>query len=190
VRADTLADARIVLAQLEIPIDTVIAAFRSARRCGGRTILNPAPAQRLPAELLDLCDIVVPNEHELALIGGPDTLFAHGVGAVITTMGSAGVSVAEVVDGVATEWVQPAFEITPTDTTGAGDAFCGALAARLATGDSLREAVRYAAAAGALATTAAGAVRSLPQRPDIEHLLDAAPMATDGHPERPVDRRR
>jgi ribokinase len=187
VRADTLAGARIVIAQLEIPIDAVIAAFRSARRSGGRTILNPAPAQRLPDELLGICDIVVPNEHELALIGGPDALFARGAGAVITTMGAAGVSVKEIVDGVTTEWIQPAFQVTPIDTTGAGDAFCGALAARLAAGDGLRDAVRYAAAAGALATTTAGAVRSLPRRLDIEHLLDAAPTATDGHTGRSPD---
>jgi len=179
VRGDAAIEARIAIAQLEIPIGTVIAAFRSARRRGGRTILNPAPAQRLPDELLDLCDVVIPNEHELARIGGSDTLFARGVSAVITTMGAAGVTVSEMVDGVSETWIQPAFEVTPIDTTGAGDAFCGALAARLAAGDGLREAVRYAAAAGALATTTAGAVRSLPCAPDIERLLEAAPIATD-----------
>ncbi|MGB7879931.1 MAG: ribokinase [Ilumatobacteraceae bacterium] len=179
VRADAPVDARVVVAQLEIPIETVIAAFRAARNRGGRTILNPAPARTLPVELLEVCDVVVPNEHELARIGGADTLFARGVGTVITTMGAAGVSVREMVDGVTGAWTQPAFEVTPIDTTGAGDAFCGALAARLAAGDGLREAVRYAAAAGALATTMAGAVPSLPSSPDIERLLDAAPMATD-----------
>ena len=181
VRADSLVDARVVVAQLEIPIETVIAAFRAARTRGGRTILNPAPARPLPDELLEVCDVVIPNEHELALIGGSDTLFARGVTAVITTMGASGVTVSEMADGVTVEWTQPAFEVTPIDTTGAGDAFCGALAARLAAGDGLSEAVRYAAAAGALATTTAGAVRSLPSTPDIERLLDAAPMATDVH---------
>jgi len=176
-----------VVAQLEIPIDTVIAAFRSARGHGGRTILNPAPAQRLPDELLAVCDVIIPNEHELARIGGPDTLFGRGVSAVVTTMGAAGVSVAEMVDGVVDAWEQAAFDVTPIDTTGAGDAFCGALAARLAAGAGLREAVRYAAAAGALATTTAGAVRSLPRSLDIEQLLDSAPTATDGRAGRSPD---
>lgn len=187
VRADAPGDARIVVAQLEIPIDTVIAAFRSARGHGGRTILNPAPAQRLPDELLAVCDVIIPNEHELARIGGPDTLFGRGVSAVVTTMGAAGVSVAEMVDGVVDAWEQAAFDVTPIDTTGAGDAFCGALAARLAAGAGLREAVRYAAAAGALATTTAGAVRSLPRSLDIEQLLDSAPTATDGRAGRSPD---
>jgi ribokinase len=187
VRADAPGDARIVVAQLEIPIDTVIAAFRSARGHGGRTILNPAPAQRLPDELLAVCDVIIPNEHELARIGGPDTLFGRGVSAVVTTMGAAGVSVAEMVDGVVDAWEQAAFDVTPIDTTGAGDAFCGALAARLAAGAGLREAVRCAAAAGALATTTAGAVRSLPRSLDIEQLLDSAPTATDGRAGRSPD---
>ena len=187
VRADAPGDARIVVAQLEIPIDTVIAAFRSARGHGGRTILNPAPAQRLPDELLAVCDVIIPNEHELARIGGPDTLFGRGVSAVVTTMGAAGVSVSEMVDGVVDAWEQAAFDVTPIDTTGAGDAFCGALAARLAAGAGLRDAVRYAAAAGALATTTAGAVRSLPRSLDIEQLLDSAPTATDGRAGRSPD---
>ena len=187
VRADAPGDARIVVAQLEIPIDTVIAAFRSARGHGGRTILNPAPAQRLPDELLAVCDVIIPNEHELARIGGPDTLFGRGVSAVVTTMGAAGVSVAEMVDGVVDAWEQAAFDVTPIDTTGDGDAFCGALAARLAAGAGLRDAVRYAAAAGALATTTAGAVRSLPRSLDIEQLLDSAPTATDGRAGRSPD---
>ena len=187
VRADAPGDARVVVAQLEIPNDTVIAAFRSARGHGGRTILNPAPAQRLPDELLAVCDVIIPNEHELARIGGPDTLFGRGVSAVVTTMGAAGVSVAEMVDGVVDAWEQAAFDVTPIDTTGAGDAFCGALAARLAAGAGLREAVRYAAAAGALATTTPGAVRSLPRSLDIEQLLDSAPTATDGRAGRSPD---
>jgi ribokinase len=170
VSADSVPDARVVLAQLEIPLERVLAAFRSARRCGARTILNPAPARALPDELLELCDIVVPNEHELALVGGTDALLARGVGTVVTTQGAAGVTVVERVDGDVTTWRQPAFLVTPIDTTGAGDAFCGALAARLAAGVGLPDAVRYAAAAGALATTVSGAVASLPRFEDIDRL--------------------
>jgi ribokinase len=162
-RVDSAPRARVVIAQLEIPIDEVIAAFRHARRQGALTILNPAPAQALPQELVQLCDIVVPNEHEADLIGGVPALLDRGVSAVVTTLGAAGVVVTESTQGAVETWSEPAVEVTAIDTTGAGDAFCGALAARLAAGDELRDAVRYAAAAGALATTVAGAVPSLPR---------------------------
>lgn len=170
VRAHLPSDARVVLAQLEIPVDQVIAAFRAARGRGALTILNPAPAVPLPDELLALCDVVVPNEHELALLDGADALRARGIGTVVTTRGGAGV---DVVDGTGS-WTQPAFAVQPIDTTGAGDAFCGVVAARLAIGDDLRTAVRVAAAAGALATTSAGAVPSLPDATAIADLLAAS----------------
>jgi len=165
--------ATVVLAQLEIPVATVIAAFAVARTAGSRTVLNPAPVPvgGLPDELLSLCDILVPNEHEVELLGGVDELLASGVAAVVVTQGAAGVTVTEAPD--ATTWSVEAFEVDPVDTTGAGDAFCGALAARLAAGADLRPAVRYAAAGGALATTTAGAVPSLPHAADIERLLSA-----------------
>ncbi|HUS41556.1 MAG TPA: ribokinase [Ilumatobacteraceae bacterium] len=171
VPVDAVVDARVVIAQLEIPIETVIAAFRSARRRGGCTILNPAPARSLPDELLEVCDIVIPNEHELELVGGLDALLDRGVSTVVTTLGAAGVDVVDVVDGASRAWNQAAFTVSPVDTTGAGDAFCGALAARLASGDELPSALRYAAAAGALATTSAGAVASLPHAEDIDRML-------------------
>jgi ribokinase len=167
---DTLPDARIVIAQLEIPVEQVMSAFRSARRSGARTILNPAPACALPDELVALCDIVVPNEHELGLIGGLESLLERGVTTVVITRGAAGVDVVDMTDGATTTWSQRAFEVTPVDTTGAGDAFCGALAARLAAGDDLAVAVGYAAAAGALATTGPGAVAALPFADTIGRL--------------------
>ena len=170
--------ARIVLAQLEIPIGAVIAGFAAGRAVGARTILNPAPAppDGIPDELLSLCDLVVPNEHELDLIGGVDRLLDAGVGAVVVTRGAAGVSVNESPTGTAStaeSWSVAAYPVTPVDTTGAGDAFCGALAARLAAGDDLASAVRFAAAAGALATTVQGAVPSLASRMAIQCLVDA-----------------
>jgi ribokinase len=167
--------ARVVLAQLEVPVDTVLQAFRSARAVGATTVLNPAPAQQLPDDLLALCDIVVPNEHEVALLGGVDHLLAHGVRAVVTTLGSEGAELAL----RSARLHQQAFAVTPVDTTGAGDAFCGALAARLATGEAIEQAVHWAAAAGALATTTPGAVPSLPTADAVERLLsDAAPRPT------------
>ncbi len=127
--------------------------------------------------MLELCDVVIPNEHELELVGGVDALLGHGVGAVVTTRGAAGVDVVQMVDGVAEQWTQPAFPVMAVDTTGAGDAFCGALAARLAAGDDLHGAVRYAAAAGALATTTAGAVASLPHADEVHALTCIVAMS-------------
>ena len=173
VRADAVPDARVVIAQLEVPIDEVLAAFRCARASGARTILNPAPAQPLPDELVALCDFIVPNEHELELIGGVDSLLDRGVGIVVTTRGARGVTTTVRTDTSSTERHQPAFPVTPVDTTGAGDAFCGSLAARLAAGDELEPAIRYAAAAGALATTIDGAVPSLPYAGDVAALLNS-----------------
>ena len=162
---------RVVLAQLEIPVEAVTRAMRTAQAAGARTILNPAPAQVLPDDLLAACDIVVPNEHELDLIGGLRSLHDRGVAAVVVTRGAAGVTVSQSANGAITEWTVAAVPVTPVDTTGAGDAFCGALAARLAAGDDLRAAVEFAAAAGALATTKHGAVPSLPHVDQIDELL-------------------
>jgi ribokinase len=173
VQVQTLPAAAVVLAQLEVPVASIVAAFSFARAAGSRTVLNPAPVplDGLPDELLMLCDVVIPNEHEVALLGGVDQLLASGVSAVIVTQGAAGVTVNT--NDPAEAFTVDAFTVDPIDTTGAGDAFCGALAARLAAGDDLRHGVRYAAAGGALATTTAGAVPSLPHAADIERLLSA-----------------
>lgn len=165
------APAVVVLAQLEVPLAVVVETFVAARAAGSTTVLNPAPAVSLPDELLAVTDIVVPNEHEADRLGGGDALLARGVGAVVVTRGAHGV----VVHDGDTVWRQPASEVEAVDTTGAGDAFCGVLAARLAAGDPLAEAVRWAAAAGACATTVAGAVASLPTQDRIRSLLDAGP---------------
>ena len=160
----------VVLAQLEVPVATVIVAFAAARTVGSLTVLNPAPvpAAGVPHELLSLCDVIVPNEHELALLGGVERLVAAGVGAVVVTRGADGVTVTDASDGVSRSI--DAFDVDPIDTTGAGDAFCGTLASRLASGADLHDAARTAAAAGALATTVAGAVPSLPHAADIHRL--------------------
>jgi ribokinase len=161
--------AAVLLVQLEVPLDAVSAALRLARVAGAVTILNPAPAARLSRDVLGLVDVLVPNEHELAALGAADALLAAGVGAVVTTLGGAGVRV------VTREraWHVAPFHVLSVDTTGAGDAFCGVLAARLAAGDTLEAAVRVAAAAGALATTRLGAVPSMPLAGEIDALLAA-----------------
>jgi ribokinase len=167
VRVTSLSPADVVLTQLEVPVAATAAALELARARGIRTVLNPAPAAVLPAHLYPLVDVLVPNEHELELIGSADALITAGVGAVVTTLGGAGVRVVTHDQ----EWHVPPFAVEVLDTTGAGDAFCGALAARLAAGDPLDLAVRAAAAAGALATTRRGAVPSMPTAAEIAALL-------------------
>jgi len=168
--ADDLPDAQVVLAQLEVPLVAVEAAFEIARQRSATTILNPAPAQELDATLLALCDIVVPNEHEIELLGGVARLLALGVGAVVVTLGSRG---AVVHSPAGVVHVDPC-EVRSIDTTGAGDTFCGSLAARIALGDALAEALAYASAAAALSTTRAGAVPSIPHAAEVRDLMGAA----------------
>lgn len=161
-----VASAAVVLCQLEIPVDVVRAAAGQTR---GAFVLNAAPAAALPDELLARCDVLVVNEHELAVVAeiGADAVTtseavasAHqrlrdrGTTAVVTTRGAAGAIVTDA-DGVTTELAAPVS--TVVDTTGAGDAFVGALAARLAAGDALVEACRWGVVAGSLAVRGTGA---------------------------------
>lgn len=166
VPSNELPPSRVVLAQLEVPIELVIDGFRAARASGATTMLNPAPAASLPAELVAVTDIIIPNEHEVGLIGGVDALRAAGVATVVVTQGARGVSVS---DATGTRSF-PAFSVETIDTTGAGDAFCGSLAAQLAQGVPLETSIGWASAAGALATTGEGAVPSLPFAAAIEAL--------------------
>jgi ribokinase len=170
--------AAVVLSQLEIPVDVVRAA---AEQTQGSFVLNAAPATALPDDLLARCDVLVVNEHELAIVAGVDRVgdtdaitLAHaglrdrGVGAVVTTRGSAGVVVTDT-DGVTT--VLAALRSAVVDTTGAGDAFAGVLAARLADGDPLVQACRWGVVAGALAVRGIGAQDSYPDLPTLSHAL-------------------
>lgn len=159
--------ARVVLAQLEIPLDAVAEAFRQARASGATTVLNPAPAAELPDELLARTDILIPNHHEAALLGGPDHLLGRGPSAVIVTLGPDG---AMWFSTSGSRAIAP-LPVDAVDTTGAGDAFCGAFCARLAAGDPIDVALTWAAAAGALATTEPGAVPSLPHAAAIRVAL-------------------
>ena len=149
--------AKVLLCQLEVPLAVVQRAFELAGSSTTR-ILNPAPAQVLARELLSRVDVIIPNEHEVELLGGALHLLTLGVKTVIVTQGDKG---AVVVDATGTRQVDP-FRVTPIDSTGAGDAFCGMLAARLAIGETVTVALRSAVIAGALATQIEGAVPSLP----------------------------
>ena len=167
---DAAASAKVVLAQLEVPLPTVLAALTAARHAGAITILNPAPATAVSAEMLTLCDVVVPNEHEVELLGGLDELFRLGAAAVVVTLGARGAKLCTP-DGAETHVA--AFSVDAVDTTAAGDAFCGGFAASLASGATMVESLRFAAATAALATTRPGAVPSLPTRAEIDSLLSA-----------------
>ncbi|HEY7356239.1 MAG TPA: ribokinase [Ktedonobacterales bacterium] len=173
--------AAIVLAQLEVPIPTVLAGARLAREVGARFLFNPAPApaELLPNELLRLTSIIAPNEVEAAQLTGIATddqagaeraaraLLERGPEDVILTLGARG---ALWVNQQHAELIPP-IPVQQVDATAAGDAFCGALAAALALGEPMSAAVRWASAAGALAVTKMGATPSLPTRAEVEALL-------------------
>jgi ribokinase len=167
VSAQRLPTARVVLSQLEVPVDAIERAFAAARATGAITVLNPAPVKALPDSLLALCDILTPNEHEVELLGGVERLRSLGARAVVVTRGADGADV-HTADGV---HHVAAFSVTPVDTTGAGDCCSGSLCARLASGDDILTAMRYASAAAALSTTVAGAAPSMPRRGQVEALL-------------------
>ena len=180
-RADLIAGARVLLTQLEQPVEAARRALEIARRAGALTILNPAPAATLPEGLLALCDLVTPNESEAAALTGlplgtPEeaeaaarALREAGAGAVVVTLGERG---ALYHDGARTEHV-PALAAGPVvETTGAGDAFNGALAVALAEGRDPVEAVRFGCAAAGLSVTRPGAAASMPTIEEIERVLD------------------
>ena len=158
--AALLANAKVVLVQLEVRLAVVQRAVELAGR-DTIVVLNPAPASELPDDVLRHVDVITPDEHEVALLGGAAALVARGVANVVVTQGARG---ALLVTRDGETRIAP-FAVTPVDTTGAGDAFCGVLSARLAVAGGLAElalALRAAAVAGALTTQTAGAVPSLP----------------------------
>jgi ribokinase len=183
---DAIAQAQVLLCQLEIPVATVTAACLAARAAGTRVVLNAAPALALPDELLAAVDLLVVNEVEaieLARVASPDVdsgdepdtedvidgLLAL-VPRVVLTRGAAGAWYAER-DAEPVEVPAPVVE--PVDTTAAGDAFTGALALAWAEGRDLVDAVRWASAAGAVAVQRLGASSALPERAAIEELYQS-----------------
>jgi ribokinase len=165
----------VVLAQLEIPIEVVSHALQRARRMGVRTILNAAPAQQLPDALVGAVDVLIVNETELATLTG-DAEWTSGianmsdrVGTVVLTRGGEGVAVCQQREIVCV----PGHEVEVVDTTGAGDAFCGAFAAAIASGLGANEAARFANGAAALACTRLGAQSGLATQRDIDAFLSS-----------------
>jgi ribokinase len=180
-----------VLLQLEIPVEAVQAAAEIAHRHQVRVILNPAPARKLPQELLNKVNYLTPNETETAILAGedpssigPDSLprlaSALGVPKLVVTLGARGAAILQ--DGQAT--LIPSFPIKPVDTTASGDAFNGALAVALASGQTIAEAVRFANAAGAITATRPGAQPSLPTRKELDQfMVSSAPGSNPAVPD-------
>ncbi len=189
-------DHKLLLLQLEIPLETVLSAAQRAHENGLRVILNPAPAQQIPDSLISLADFIIPNETELSLLTGLPVsdfnsteqaarkLLEQGAQNVIVTLGSKG---ALIVTRAQVTYVD-AYAVDVVDTTAAGDAFIGGFAAKLLESDSLlsniqehtltstralalQRAVRYGCACGALAATKFGAQPSLPTKEDVEKFI-------------------
>jgi ribokinase len=171
--------ARALLVQLEVPIETVVAAARAAHTRGVTVILDPAPALPLPDELYALADIITPNEHEATTLTGiavhddqgaiaaARALIARGARRVALKLGARGALTA---DAEGEQFWSP-FTVTPVDTVAAGDAFNGGLAVALSEGRSFDEAIRWGLAAGALSVTRHGAQPSMPERNEVLTLL-------------------
>ena len=182
--APALRAASCVLAQLEAPPEVALAAFDIAHASGALTVMNPAPAADLDDDLLALTDVLVPNEHEAAALVGHDAPFAvlavelqreSGVRAVIVTAGADGAFLASRDGGVNHV---PAPSVEAVDTTGAGDAFIGALASRLHEGRSLLEAVRFSVLYAARSVTRVGTMPAYARREEVEDDLVAAELAS------------
>jgi ribokinase len=160
----------VVLASLEVPLPAVDTAAAVAAQRGWTFVLNPAPASRLPSALIKATDVLTPNAHEATALGPTDVaeLITIGAGAVVVTRGAEGADLHR--PGLPMLHTD-AFAVRALDTTGAGDTFSGALAWALASGKALPEAVRTAAAAGALATQAMGARAGQPTATEVAALL-------------------
>jgi ribokinase len=168
---------RVLLLQLETPLETVTAAAIAAKKRGVQVILDPAPAQALPAELLAAIDILTPNESEAAMLAGLEpspltadqageiarTLRAKGPRSVIVKMGEQGCLL---VTGDEQQLI-PAPKVKAIDSTAAGDVFNAALAVALSEGRELAAACRFAVKAGAISVTRMGAQSSAPSRSEI-----------------------
>lgn len=177
--APAIRGARVVLTQLEVPLDTVMAAARLARDAGARVVLDPAPPVELPDKLLGMVDVIRPNAGEAEVLTGievrdrdsarrsADALLARGAGAAVVQAGGEG-NLVVWSDGA--HWL-PVIPVLSVDATGAGDAFAAALATMLAEGRSLPEAGEFASAAAALATTKLGAQAGLPRLDEVLALL-------------------
>ena len=168
-----------LMLQLEIPAATSLKAARIAREMGVRVVWDPSPAVGFPPEAYEVVDVLTPNQTEATVLTDVDVkdaesaaaaarvLVGRGVGAVIVKLGEDG---AFYLSGGDSGYVS-SYEVEATDTVAAGDAFGAAMTCALAESASMREAVRYGTAAGALAVTKPGAQEAMPSRAEVEALL-------------------
>jgi ribokinase len=186
---DAIAAAKVLLVQLESPLDAVRTGIAIARSHGSLVILNPAPARALDTHILGAVDIITPNAVEAEMLTGvkitdreslraaAQTLLLSGIGRVLITLGRNGVFSATKEKA---ELIH-AFNVRAVDSTGAGDSFNGALAAFLAEGVQVEDAVRMASAAAAITVTRMGAQVSTPLRGEIEDFIQRhVPSETGG----------
>jgi ribokinase len=173
--AAVIASADVLICQLEINYDIVEYALKVAKQKGIRTILNPAPAGKIAAEVLALADYLTPNETELEALSGMGgdvepaarSLLSRDDQTVVVTVGAQG---AQWVNKTGTKLLPP-FPVNVVDTTGAGDAFSGGFAVALAEGKSLEDAITFANATAGLCVTRPGTAPSMPTRAEVEALL-------------------
>lgn len=180
---DRIAEAGIMLLQLESPIDTILHAARVAKAHGVMVVLNPAPAPAhpLPDELLRNVDIVIPNKTEAEIISGVriededserqaiEAIASKGIAVTIITLGSKGALLC--VDGECVEVASRKVEVV--DTTAAGDTFCGALCVGLTEGMPLSDAVKFANCAASISVTRKGAQQSVPARAEVDAAMQS-----------------
>ncbi|MDR6225425.1 ribokinase [Desmospora profundinema] len=187
---DRIEEADVVLLQLEIPLETVAAAAHLAKKLGKRVILNPAPAQDLPEELLRDVDVITPNFSELerlssisAVEEGLEVAMSHlaalGAVRVVTTLGQEGAALRVPGKGVVRI---PAQKVKVVDTTGAGDAFNAGLACSLAEEKDWIEAVDFAVKTASLAVTRLGAQAGMPSREEVESYFLSQESSSRHHP--------
>ena len=177
--SNRIADSDVLLLQLEVPINSSQRAAEIARANGVTVILNPAPAYELPDSFLGLIDILVPNEVETEFLSkvavaddegarlAAQVLFEKGISTVVLTLGNRG---ALLLTSRQSKLV-PAYSVKVVDTTAAGDAFCGALATALGSGEKIEDAVAFANATGALAVTVLGAAPSMPSTEQVRAFV-------------------
>jgi len=179
---ELIKQAKLLMVQLEIPLETVKEAIEIAKRHGVPVLLDPAPAQPLPDELLAMVDYILPNETEIAQLTGiqvTDSLTAklaavelinRGVTTVFAKMGERGVVV---VGSNRTFFVEP-YKVHAVDSTAAGDAFAGAVAAAIVSGKDIWAAAKFASAIGAITATRKGAQASMPTLDEAEQFINQA----------------
>jgi ribokinase len=167
---DIIASSSLLLLQLEIPLESVIRAAELAKKHNVKIILNPAPIQKLPKELLDFVDYLIPNEYEqeflFASFNGTEQELAKLKEKCIVTKGSNGVVIYN-----PKELKISSFKVEAVDTTGAGDSFNGALAVALCEGFDLLDACKFANAVGAISVTKLGAQSGMPTRNEVKEFL-------------------